>query len=129
MKRQLLRACGSAPSRKAHAHAVQWSDEEKLELEGLRRRVRIEKRFLHNRTAPALHKHVLGPFDEGTDLCCTVCEKRTALGNLSRFLKEKCGGLQDCGKERGQREARPSVKLAYRQELVCKHYRLICSKV
>ena len=50
-----------------------------------------------------------------------LCEKCTALGNLSRFLKEKCGGLQDCGEERGQREARPSVKLAYRQELVRKY--------
>ena len=68
-------------SHRAHAHAVQWSDEEKLELEearDLRHRVRIEKRFLHNRTAPSLHKHVLGPFDEGTDLCCTVCEAHGA---------------------------------------------------
>ena len=116
-----MRQCSS---RKAHAHGVQWSDEATLELEeawGWRHRVRIEKRLLYNRTAPALHKHVLCPFDEGTDLCCTVCEKRTALGNLSRFLKEKCGGLQDCGEERGQREARPSVKLAYKQELVCKY--------
>ena len=68
-----MRQCAS---HRAHAHAVQWSDEEKLELEEAR--VRIEKRLLHNRTAPSLHKHVLGPFNEGTDLCCTVCEAHSA---------------------------------------------------
>ena len=82
-----MRQCAS---HRAHAHAVQWSDEEKLELEevrDLRHRVRIEKRLLHNRTAPSLHKHVLGPFNEGTDLCCTVCEAHSAGGEFVKIPK------------------------------------------
>ena len=70
----------------------------------------------------ALLKHVLGPFDEGTDLCCTICETHGA----GEFVKIPKGEMWRSsrlwrGAERGQREARPSVKLAYKQELVCKH--------
>ena len=136
-----IRQCAS---HRAHAHAVQWSDEEKLELEearDLRHRVRIEKRFLHNRTAPSLHKHVLGPFNEGTDLCCTVCEAHSAgefvkipKGEMWRSSRLRRGARpkgstckREAGPQTGARAQTQLMKRLRRKLCMSWLYQLICS--
>ena len=84
-------------------------------------RVRLENRILHNRTASDLNKHVVGPFDAGTDVYCVRCNRKVALGNLSRFARETCGGVHDKGGLPEPGLTRASMKLAKRQEMVSEH--------
>ena len=99
-------------SHKEDVKLITWSDDEQRliqEASDWRQKVRVQKRLLHNRTAQALSKHVVGPFQEEDDLVCAVCTK---FSNLQRFFKEECGGEADRSNpvsEGGPRAMRASV--------------------
>ena len=114
----------ASSSHKASTQAIQWSEQELQELNDTRdwrHRVRIEKRILHNRTASQLSKHILRPFDIDDDISCSVCRKTMTLANLSRFMKETCGGATDSANPVTAGTARASVQLAKRMESVQTH--------
>ena len=114
----------ASSSHKAYTQAIQWSEQELQELNDTRdwrHRVRIEKRILHNRTASHLSKHILRPFDIDDNISCSVCRKTMTLANLSRFMKETCGGAADSANPVTAGTARASVQLAKRMESVQTH--------
>ena len=108
-------------SHKEDVKLITWSDDEQRliqEASDWRQKVRVQKRLLHNRTAQALSKHVVGPFQEEDDLVCAVCTK---FSNLQRFFKEECGGEADRSNpvsEGGPRAMRASVRINQRKQLV-----------
>ena len=111
-------------SHKASTQSVQWEPQEQDELNKAsdwRARQRVEKRLLHNRTAEQLGKHILAPFQQNQTLCCIVCCKTTGHSNLSKFLRELCGGPHEHDVADSLRAARPSVKLAQRANTVQTH--------
>ena len=113
-------------SHKTNPITISWTAVEQLEIDTgtatkWRRRARIEKRLLHNRTATSLNKHALLPFDQTTNIQCEVCQKSTSVSNLTKFLKETCGGEIDGVRPTNHRQARASVQFEKRQKLVKGH--------
>ena len=111
-------------SHKTNLITISWTAVEQLEIDtatNWRHRARIEKRLLHNRTATSLNKHTLLPFDQTTNIQCEVCQKSTSASNLSKFLKETCGGEIDRVHPTNHRQARASVQIEKRQKLVKDH--------
>ena len=111
-------------SHKTNLITISWTAVEQLEIDtatNWRHRARIEKRLLHNRTATSLNKHTLLPFDQTTNIQCEVCQKSTSVSNLSKFLKETCGGEIDRVHPTNHRQARASVQIEKRQKLVKDH--------
>ena len=104
-------------SLKSAFKCVSWTHEEATELDAARDRhhkERIQNIILHNRTATAFGRHSLECFDVDTDLRCEICQKTTALANLSKFRAESWGGIADRDTVYGPKQMRRTAKIAQR---------------
>ena len=108
-------------SHKASIQGAAWTDHEIQVLQQARDwrdKQRLEKIIVHNRSADTEKNHKL-PLNEHSDIhTCEKCPKTSK--NLSKFLKDTCGGAADYERALpGGR--RVSVILTQREQIVREH--------
>ena len=108
---------------KAHKQTisgVQWNDEETQHLATAvdwRHRQLLEKILVHNRTSQENNLHQISLVRTNQVFSCTACARQNK--NLSKFLKDKCGGAHDVAAQ--VHFPRHSVLLEKRKKLVIDH--------